>query len=122
MALDLINYEPKARKAVKLFWTSRQEARQKQLESGKADQGERAGVTAGKNMDGFLKLAIEVIKANGLSDAQFHQNRALLTLPGYFRPTKLWETKSLNTILSNYQNHRICASHSPNIHTHILTV
>ena len=91
MALDLINYEPKARKAVKLFWTSRQEARQKQLESGKADQGERAGVTAGKNMDGFLKLAIEVIKANGLSDAQFHQNRALLTLPGYFRPTKLWD-------------------------------
>lgn len=91
MALDLIDYEKKARKAVKAFWGSREAARQKQIESGKADQGERAGVTAGKNMDGFLALLLDVIRANGLAHAEIHRNRTMLTLPGYFRPTKLWD-------------------------------
>lgn len=91
MALDLVNYEHKAREAVKAFWGNREAARQKQIESGKADQGERAGVTAGKNMDGFLALVLDIIKANGLAHAEIHQNRAMLTLPGYFRPTKLWD-------------------------------
>lgn len=91
MALDLVDYEQKAREAVKAFWGNREAARQKQIESGKADQGERAGVTAGKNMDGFLSLVLDIIKANGLAHAEIHQNRAMLTLPGYFRPTKLWD-------------------------------
>lgn len=91
MALDLVDYEQKAREAVKVFWGNREAAKQKQIESGQADQGERAGVTAGKNMDGFLALALDIIKANGLGHAQIHQNRAMLTLPGYFRPTKLWD-------------------------------
>ncbi|MFC3338101.1 PaeR7I family type II restriction endonuclease [Paracandidimonas soli] len=91
MALDLVNYEQKAREAVKAFWGNREAARQKQIESGNADQGERAGVTAGKNMDGFLALILDVIRANGLSHAEIYQNRAMLTLPGYFRPTKLWD-------------------------------
>lgn len=91
MALNLVNYEQKAQEAVKAFWGNREAARQKQMESGKADQGERAGVTAGKNMDGFLSLMLDIIKANGLAHAEIHQNRAMLTLPGYFRPTKLWD-------------------------------
>ncbi len=91
MALDLVDYEQKAREAVKVFWGNREAARQKQIESSKADQGERAGVTAGKNMDGFLALMLELIKANGLAHAEIYQNRAMLTLPGYFRPTKLWD-------------------------------
>lgn len=91
MALDLVNYEQKAHEAVKAFWGNREAARQKQIESGKADQGERAGVTAGKNMDGFLSLVLDIIKANGLAHSEIHQNRAMLTLPGYFRPTKLWD-------------------------------
>ncbi|MBE7422026.1 MAG: restriction endonuclease [Zoogloeaceae bacterium] len=91
MALDLVNYEQKAREAVKAFWGNREASRQKQIESGKADQGERAGVTAGKNMDGFLALVLDLIKANGLAHADIHQNRTMLTLPGYFRPTKLWD-------------------------------
>ena len=91
MALDLVDYEQKARKAIKAFWGNREAAKQKQIESGKADQGERTGVTAGKNMDGFLALVLDIIKANGLDHAEIHQNRAMLTLPGYFRPTKLWD-------------------------------
>lgn len=91
MGLDLVGYEQKVKEAVKAFWGNREAARQKQIEAGKIDQGERAGVTGGKNMDGFLSLIIELIKANGLAHAQIHKNKALLTLPGYFRPTKQWD-------------------------------
>jgi hypothetical protein len=91
MALDLVDYERKAREAVQAFWGNREAARQKQIESGKADQGERAGVTAGKNMDGFIALVLDIVHANGLAHAAIHQRRAVLTLPGYFRPTKLWD-------------------------------
>ena len=56
MALDLMDYEQRTHEAVQDFWGRREAARKKQLESGKADQGERAGVTAGKNMDRFLTL------------------------------------------------------------------
>lgn len=91
MGLDLVDFENKARGAVKAFWHSRDAARQKQAVAGKADQGERAGVTAGKNMDGFINLVVELVRANGLKDADVHERRAVLTLPGYFRPTKLWD-------------------------------
>jgi len=103
MALDLVNYEQKAKEAVKAFWGSRESARQKQVESGKTDQGERAGVTGGKNMDGFLALVIDIVRANGLDHAKVYQNRAMLTLPGYFRPTKLWD------VLVVHQNQLVAA-------------
>jgi len=91
VALDLVDYERKAHEAVQAFWGNREAARQKQIEAGKADQGERAGVTAGKNMDGFIALVLDIVRANGLAHAQIHQKRAVLTLPGFFRSTKLWD-------------------------------
>lgn len=91
MALDLVDYKRKAQEAVMAFWGNREKAKLKQIESGKSDQGERAGVTGGKNMDGFVALVIDIIKANGLAHAKIYQERAVLTLPGYFRPTKLWD-------------------------------
>lgn len=96
MAIDLADYERKAREAVQAFWGNREKARQKQIESGKADQGERAGVTGGKNMDGFIALVIDIVRANGLDHADIHQKRRVLTLPGYFRPTKLWDLLVIN--------------------------
>lgn len=96
MALDLTDYDRKARDAVMAFWGNREKARQKQIEAGMVDQGERAGVTSGKNMDGFIALVIDLVKANGLAHASIHRQKALLTLPGYFRPTKLWNLLVLN--------------------------
>lgn len=96
MALDLVDYETKAREAIQAFWGNREKARQKQIESGNVDAGERGSVTAGKNMDGFIALVIDVVQANGLGHADIHQKRALLTLPGYFRPTKLWDLLVIN--------------------------
>lgn len=91
MALDLANYEERAREAVKAFWGNRAAAIHKQKLAGKVDQGERAGVTGGKNMDGFLTLMVDLVERNGLKDAEIHLQRRVLTLPGYFRPTKLWD-------------------------------
>lgn len=91
MALDLCDYDNKAKEAIKSFWKTRDDAKEKQKASGKVDQGERAGVTGGKNLDGFSNLVIDLVKANGLPNAVIHQKRAVLTLPGYFRPTKLWD-------------------------------
>lgn len=89
--LNLCNYKTKARAAIKAFWQTRDDAKEKQKAAGKTDQGERAGVTGGKNMDGFARLVVDLVRANGLPNAQIHQQKAVLTLPGYFRPTKLWD-------------------------------
>ncbi|MBZ5486197.1 restriction endonuclease [Halomonas aquamarina] len=91
MTLDMVNYQDKAREAVKYFWGNRAAAIEKQIELGKVDQGERGGVTSGNNMDGFLQLIIDIVEANGLSGSDIHIKKGVLTLPGYFRPTKLWD-------------------------------
>lgn len=91
MALNLCDYENRAKSAIRSFWKSRVDAKKKQKAAGKSDQGERASVTGGKNLNGFSSLIIDLVKANGLPHAEIHQERAVLTLPGYFRPTKLWD-------------------------------
>jgi hypothetical protein len=91
MALNLVDYEHKTREAVMAFWGNREAAAKKQVEAGKADQGERKNVTAGKNMDGFLALVMEIVRGNGLEGAEMHRQRPWWTLPGYFRPTKSWD-------------------------------
>lgn len=91
MTLDLADYENHAREAVKLFWENRTAAIEKQIAGGKTDTGARSAVTAGKNMDGFFALVIALIERNGLAMADVHTQRRMLTLPGYFRPTKHWD-------------------------------
>ncbi len=86
MPIDLVDYECRARDAIRMFWSERESARQKQIAAGRSDQGERSGVTAGKNMDGFIELICDLVRANGLDSADIHQRRAVLTLPGFFRP------------------------------------
>lgn len=96
MALDLADYEQEAKEAVEAFWGNRELARQKQIESGNVDAGERGGVTAGKNMDGFIALVKEIVRRNGLSHAGIYRERSVITLPGYFRPTKQWDLLVVN--------------------------
>jgi Restriction endonuclease XhoI len=96
MTLALANYEQQAREAIMAFWGNREKARQKQIESGNSDQGERGGVTAGKNMDGFVSLIIDLVKDNGLAHAEIYQSNSVVTLPGYFRPTKKWDLLVIN--------------------------
>jgi hypothetical protein len=90
MPLDLADYETIASAAVKKFWTGRTSALLQDLE--RQQGGERAAVLSGKNMDGFLAMIQALVERNGLPHAAIHtSNRPLLTLPGYFRPTKMWD-------------------------------
>lgn len=91
MAIDLVDYERKAREAVQVFWQNRERARVRQKENGTLDQGERAGVTAGNNMNGFVALIRDIVKANGLGGADIYEKGKVLTLPGFYRPTKCWD-------------------------------
>lgn len=91
MPLELSDYERKATEAVKAFWGNRTAAEQKQRELGRADAGTRGAVTAGKNMDGFITLVLDVIRANGLHDVHIMLSKRVLSLPGFFRPTKQWD-------------------------------
>lgn len=96
MTLELCDYERRARRAVKEFWTSRGGAAERQRQSGKMDRGERGGVLSGKNMDSFVPMIEALVANNGLSSAEVHLKRAVLTLPGYFRPTKIWDVLVMN--------------------------
>ena len=91
MSLDLADYDVKARSAVRKFWTGRKKAAKKQRAGGKKDQGERSAVTGGSNMNGFIDLVVDIVHANGLKNAEINLKRRLLTLPGFFRPTKIWD-------------------------------
>jgi len=91
MGLDLANYDALARQGVQQFWAGRSQA----LDEDKGERsqgGERANVLAGKNMDGFLAMIGGLVAGNGLANAEIYTSgRPNLTLPGYFRPTKLWD-------------------------------
>jgi len=91
MRIDLTDFEERTSQAVRAFWDTRAAAVERQRLNGVIDQGERAGVTSGKNMDGFVRLLADLVDSNGLPDAELHMTRGVNTLPGYFRPTKDWD-------------------------------
>lgn len=91
MAINIDAFEQNTSKAIRAFWDARTGAVERQRLSGILDQGERAGVTAGKNMDGFVTLLADLVEANGLHGAELYMTRGVNTLPGYFRPTKDWD-------------------------------
>ena len=80
------------KKAIKYFWKTRSQAAENQKSRGVSDQGNRASVTAGKNLDGFSLMVRQIIADNGIQDAEiFNQGRGNQNVPGYYRPTKNWD-------------------------------
>jgi len=55
-------------KAVALYWQTRSVQRQKQEQTGKADQGLRSAVTGGAQMDGFIDLFSELVIQAGIPE------------------------------------------------------
>ena len=76
--------------AVAHYWTTRKAQQDKQMLAGHADQGARAAVTGGAQMDGFIQLFTKIITDVGINSRHIFF-RAALELPGYFRPTKEWD-------------------------------
>jgi Restriction endonuclease XhoI len=92
MTASIHAYETMMSDAIKYFWNTRKQASLRQLKKGVVDQGNRSGVTAGKNLDGFAQLVKQIIIENGISDAEiFTDGRIPLTIPGFYRPTKNWD-------------------------------
>ena len=94
MPLDLVNFEDRARAAVRHFWANR--LKTPDPGATPTQGGTRAGVLAGKNLDGFLELIAELVRRNGLPDATLYTSGGTLTLPGYFRATKKWDVLVLD--------------------------
>lgn len=76
--------------AVAAFWSGRDQQLQKQLESGKKDQGSRGAATGGKHFDGMLLLLSAFLKAVGVPESSI-LSRSRLEIPGFYRPTKKWD-------------------------------
>ncbi len=84
------NIDNRAGEAVRHYWSMRLQQRQKQIKGSKRDQGTRSAVTGGAQMDGFIRLFVDVIVEAGIPNSCifFKKN---LQLPGFFRPTKEWD-------------------------------
>ncbi len=86
----LVNLSERTKRAVAQYWQTRAAQRQKQEQSGKADQGLRSAVTGGAQMDGFIDLFTELITQTGIPTQYVFRKKAV-ELPGFFRPTKEWD-------------------------------
>lgn len=76
--------------AVRHFWVTRKGQAARQAERGSGDQGARAAVTGGRQMDGFIAKIVDLMRAAGVSGDSIYYARHR-ELPGYFRPTKDWD-------------------------------
>ena len=76
--------------AITHFWHARREQAERQRNAGRADQGARAAVTGGAQMDGFIALIADIAASAGAAVASVYRKKRL-ELPGFFRPTKEWD-------------------------------
>jgi len=77
--------------AVRHFWKVRLSQARRQGRGGSKDAGQRAAVTGGRQLDGFITFVRQLLLDAGLSDEQVVVGRRQAILPGYFRPTKEWD-------------------------------
>lgn len=78
--------------AVSQFWLTRGSQATAQAGRGAGDRGERAAVTGGRQMDGFLDTITEHLLAVGVEASNIHRRaRVDVALPGFYRATKEWD-------------------------------
>jgi hypothetical protein len=78
--------------AIRLYWETRTGQVSQTRQGGAVqDQGRRAEVTGGKQLDGFLHVVCEILKLGGLKHPEVFTGMSDSYLPGFFRPTKRWD-------------------------------
>ncbi len=83
--------EGKLRRAIRHFWTTRAKQSRKQGAGAAArDAGARTAVTGGRQMDGFVNLVRDLLRANGVPKAHVICRKSV-ELPGWYRPEKQWD-------------------------------
>ena len=88
LALDGPELDKRVARAVATFWSARQ-GQAKSVK--KATAAGRDAVVGGAQMNGFVKLIAELLKAAGVADGTIHYKKTSLVLPGFYRPTKNWD-------------------------------
>ena len=88
--ISVKNLNERFQEAVQAFWAGREEALQRQIESGRVDAGTRGAVTAGSHMGAIEALVVDLLEEAGL-DRLDVKTKVGLELPGYFRPEKRWD-------------------------------
>ena len=79
-------FEEDIRKSIKLFWESRS------TKTSSSQEGSRGAVISGKNLDGFAQIIENIAVFCGLPESSvIISGRKTMTVPGYFRPTKMWD-------------------------------
>ncbi|HOD81521.1 MAG: Type-2 restriction enzyme PaeR7I [Planctomycetes bacterium ADurb.Bin126] len=92
MGIDISALDRLMPEAIRHFWKARLLAAKMQKKRGVLDQGNRSGVTAGKNLDALVAMVRDIIVANGIPEEDVHYGRrASVTIPGFYRPTKNWD-------------------------------
>lgn len=77
--------------AVQWYWATLSDQGNAQRQSENTARGRRAQVLGGDQMSGFEGLVEDILVDSGLPrDSIVHDHSA--TLPGYYRPTKRWDT------------------------------
>jgi len=98
--------------AVAHFWQTRTRQDEVQgLASGQRDYGNRTAATGGKQLDAIGLLLAELIVEAGVSRDCIHLvGRDNLTLPGFFRPTKLWDLLVIHkgVLLAAFEAKALC--------------
>lgn len=87
---NMQNIDIATSQAVAHYWMTRKAQQDKQMSTGRADQGARSAVTGGAQMGGFIQLFTKIITDAGM-DSRYIFFQTVLELPGYFRPTKEWD-------------------------------
>lgn len=90
LSLTVPDLDRRVAEAVAFYWRSRQAQADKQRKHGGSDQGARAAVTGGRQMDAFIALVTDLLVAAGIAREHIFV-RSRIELPGYFRPTKEWD-------------------------------
>lgn len=90
--LSLKNLDRRVQVAVEHFWHVRSsQSKTQRSGSGRKDAGHRSDVTGGKQLDGFAALLRSLLIENGVPENAIHERKRDVYLPGYFRPTKMWD-------------------------------
>ncbi len=89
MKIEIQQYQNRIKRAIEVFWNTRNKQKNSQQTKSVRDAGNRSAVTGGKQLDGFIDLLFSVATDLGISkDCIYTKGNHI---PGYFRPTKDWD-------------------------------
>jgi hypothetical protein len=85
-----LDIERRLQTAIQKYWNARARNKEKQIQGGKIDAGNRGEVTGGAQMGAMEVLIADILCEAGLNKLDV-KTRTALELPGYYRSEKKWD-------------------------------